>query len=192
MNGAGDFVVVWDSDGYSGNDGQDGSDVGVFGQRYDAAGNPSGPEFRVPQATLGRQRAPSVGLAGDGSFVVAWAGHTQAGAYDGILARRFDASGNPLTGDVFVGWASFSDHTALAMNDSGDFVVVSDEMRGRRFDASANALGPEFVLDPSPSPLFSDPYVAIDAAGAFVTTWDRGSETDVAARSFDDAGNPVP
>jgi hypothetical protein len=48
-----------------------------------------------------------------------------------------------------VGWASFSRHTAVAMNDSGEFVVSSDQMRGRRFDASANAVGPEFVLDPS-------------------------------------------
>ena len=38
---AGNFVVVWDSAD------QDGSDVGVFGQRYASSGAPLGPEFRV-------------------------------------------------------------------------------------------------------------------------------------------------
>src|SRR4029077_16050544 len=43
---SGDFVVVWAGD-Y-----QDGSSVGIFGQRYDSAGIPLGGEFQVNTFTL--------------------------------------------------------------------------------------------------------------------------------------------
>lgn len=42
---AGNFVVVWQSFG------QDGSGLGVFGQRYDSTGLPVGSEFQVNTAT---------------------------------------------------------------------------------------------------------------------------------------------
>ena len=41
MDGTGNFVVAWQSRG------QDGSDFGVYAQRYGAAGQPLGTEFRV-------------------------------------------------------------------------------------------------------------------------------------------------
>src|SRR5512145_1124827 len=46
----GNFVITWDS--YR----QDGSDYGVFAQRFDAAGAPRGVEFRVNTYTTGEQQ----------------------------------------------------------------------------------------------------------------------------------------
>ena len=182
MNGSGAFVVVWES-----GNAQDGSDAGVFGQRYDAAGNAVGAEFRVAVATFGTQWLASVGMAGDGSFVVAWDGHTQAAAYRAVHGRRFDASGNAVGGDFFVTW--FAGYTAMSMNNAGEFVVGTSGMRGRRFDASANALGPDFPLETSPY-VFARPSIAIDATGAFVATWARAAY--VVGRSFDASGNGGP
>ena len=44
---AGNFVIVWQAYGL------DGSAVGVFGRRYDAAGNALGPSFQVNTYTTG-------------------------------------------------------------------------------------------------------------------------------------------
>src|SRR5437870_3249851 len=49
---SGNFVVVWNS--YT----QDGSGMGVFGQRYAGSGVPLGPEFRVNTYTTGAQSGP--------------------------------------------------------------------------------------------------------------------------------------
>src|SRR5262245_47525792 len=51
---AGNFVVGWES--YT----QDGSDFGIFAQRYASTGAPLGGEFRVNTFTTSSQRAPAV------------------------------------------------------------------------------------------------------------------------------------
>src|SRR5207253_11488190 len=49
MSAAGDFVIAWQSLG------QDGSNTGVYAQRYSAAGVPQGGEFRVNTYTTNIQ-----------------------------------------------------------------------------------------------------------------------------------------
>jgi len=67
---AGGFVVVWQSGSYYGTEGQDGSNIGVFGQRLDAAASPVGGEFQVNTYTTGRQSTPAVAVQPTGGFVV--------------------------------------------------------------------------------------------------------------------------
>ena len=80
----GNFVVVWQSST------QDGLGDGVFGQRYDSAGAPLGPEFRVNTYTTADQREPSVAADPLGNFVVAWSSAAQDGSADGIFGQRFN------------------------------------------------------------------------------------------------------
>ena len=83
----GGFVVTWQSIG------QDGSDYGVYGQRYDGSGAAVGAEFLVNTTTASDQRYPSVaGLAG-GGFVVTWQSIGQDGSGAGVYGQRYDASG---------------------------------------------------------------------------------------------------
>jgi hypothetical protein len=63
---SGNFVVVWSST-------QDGSSLGVFGQRYASSGAPLGPEFRVNSYTTGDQRYLSVDADSAGNFS-SWSG----------------------------------------------------------------------------------------------------------------------
>ena len=63
----GGYVVVWIS-----SSSQDGSDDGVYAQRFSAGGVATGPEFLVNTTTAGGQTDPSVVGLSDGSFVVAW------------------------------------------------------------------------------------------------------------------------
>jgi len=82
---AGNFVVVW------GSDAQDGSQGGIFGQRFDSAGAAVGPEFRVNTYTTNRQAWVSVGADGAGDFVVVWTSYSQDGSVDGVFGQRFGA-----------------------------------------------------------------------------------------------------
>jgi hypothetical protein len=82
-DGAGNFVIVW------GSDPQDGFFAGVFGQRFDAAGAPLGPEFRVNTFTTNNQQSPSVGADDAGNFVVVWTSYSQDGSVEGVFGQRF-------------------------------------------------------------------------------------------------------
>ena len=159
MSSAGEFVVVWWSgpEYGSGQVGQDGSDLGVFGRRYDASGNPLSAEFQVNQYTTGGQWDPRIAMNPDGSFVVVWRSPQDA-QYAGIMARRYDNTGAPLGGEFRVnstelGYQSDPD---VALDSTGNAIVVwtsdgqdsSDEgVYGQRLDASGNKLGPEFNVN---------------------------------------------
>jgi hypothetical protein len=87
---AGNFVVVWASLG------QDGSDSGIFAQRYSSTGSPMGDEFRVNTWTTGFQGHPAVAMEpNDGLFVVLWDGEGPGDSV-GIFGQRYLTSGAPF------------------------------------------------------------------------------------------------
>lgn len=91
-------VVVWSS--WRG----DGDGWGVFGQRFDAAGQKVGGEFQVNTQTNSFQMKPSVTAFDDGHFFVVWQSlhqdpnHRWSGW--GIYGQRFGADGRRLGGEV--------------------------------------------------------------------------------------------
>ena len=87
-DGLGNFVVVWASSG------QDGSNYGVFGQRFNSVGTPFGGEFQVNTYTTNQQREPAVAADGAGNFVVSWISYGQDdGSNWGVYAQRFLSTG---------------------------------------------------------------------------------------------------
>lgn len=82
------FVVTWSSLD------QDGSGYGVFGQRYNSDGTPSGTEFQINTNTANDQKHPSVTALADGGFLVTWSSFNQDGDAWGVYGQRFDADGN--------------------------------------------------------------------------------------------------
>ena len=82
-DGAGNFVVLWQSLS------QDGSGLGVFGQRYAGSGVPLGPEFVVNTYTMAAQAVPSVAADSFGNFVVAWQSLNQDGSGYGVFGQRY-------------------------------------------------------------------------------------------------------
>ncbi|UWQ90485.1 hypothetical protein K3727_17190 [Rhodobacteraceae bacterium M382] len=82
----GGFVVTWTSEG------QDGSEGGVYAQRFDVDGEKLGVETRVSSPAVLDQSAPDVVTLPDGSYMIAW----QAEDGDGdrvIYAQAFDPEG---------------------------------------------------------------------------------------------------
>jgi hypothetical protein len=193
----GNFVVVWMS--------QDGSLYGVFGQRYDASGNRLGGEFRANSTTFLHQEYPAVASDAEGSFVVVWQGAGSEGPW-GIFGRRYDASGNPLGGELQVssrpGVRQYS--PAVASDAQAGFVVAWARYEGamadfdivaRRYDASGASLGSEFRVNNSTPYDQGAPAVTIDGDGDFVVVWQSQpsyyGRHEVVGQRFDAAGNRV-
>jgi hypothetical protein len=185
MDANGDSVVAWvTSDG-----------TGVYAQRYDAAGQPLGGEFRT--ATAGTM--PAVAAEADGDFIVAWVN-------GGVHALRYDAAGQPLGGEFTVSAPAAGNESfpLVATDAAGDFVVAWKYWAGegtseygisaRRYDAAGRPFGEEFKVGGA-APTGFGPSLASDAAGDFVIAWTGGDAptgySDVRARRYDAAGQPL-
>jgi hypothetical protein len=83
MDADGNFVITWYS--YV----QDGSDTGIYAQRYNNAGNPVGSEFRVNTCTTDYQLYPSVAMDANGNLVIAWESNMQDGDGFGIFMKHY-------------------------------------------------------------------------------------------------------
>lgn len=119
MDSAGNFVIAWSSDG------QDGSNTGIYAQRFDSAGAAIGNEFQAHTYTASSQVLPDVGMRADGSFVIVWQSEGPDGSGQGIVARSFNAAGTPLGPEVVTNvYTTVSQgEPAVTINDNG--IVVS-------------------------------------------------------------------
>jgi hypothetical protein len=171
----GNFVVVWT--GY-----QDGSRLGVFGQRFDSGGAAQGSEFQINFYTTNDQGGASVAAAPDGDFVVVWTNMLSYGDYD-ISGQRYNSEGVAQGGEFRVNsYTTFNQAApSVATDASGNFVVVwasnmgQDGHRagvfGQRFDSEGVAQGHEFRVNSYTTDDQADASVAYDASGNVVVVW---------------------
>ncbi|WP_300329058.1 DUF4347 domain-containing protein, partial [Accumulibacter sp.] len=117
MNASGAFVVGW-SDYSSGNSFE------IYCQRFDASGAAQGGKTRVNTSTTGYQEGAAVGMADDGSFVVAFEDSDSTSG--DIYFQRYNASGVAQGGNVRANTYTTSNqfYAAVAMNASGSFIVT--------------------------------------------------------------------
>jgi hypothetical protein len=180
-DGQGNFVVVWTDEpgpGFPPEPGHDGSGQGVFGQRYDAAGSPTGAEFRVNSYTTGDQAEPSVAKHPNGDFVVVWEGLGEGPGYE-IFGQRYDADGGALGLAFQVNTTPGSHLPEVAVAASGAFLIVWShvgtggvaEVRARRYDPAGVPLGPDFQVNSYTTGRQDYVDVASDADGNFVVVW---------------------
>jgi hypothetical protein len=193
------FVVVWASEN------QDGSDHGIYAQRYRTDGTRAGTEFRVNTVTANRQTAPAVSLYGTNAFVVAWASRGQDGANStGVYAQRYNGAGAKVGGEfrVNVATAGTQHQPAIARLKNGSFVIVFGSENGtsevilRRFTATGGAatVG-EFRVNTFTNGDQSFPSVAGTAGGGFTVAWmstnQDGSGRGVYAQRYNAGGTRV-
>lgn len=197
MDAGGDFVVTWSS--YR----QDRQGWGIFAQRYGATGITQGREFQVNVVTTRDQINSSVAMDATGEFVVTWTSIANTVGTTGIFARMFQAGGTPVGSEFKVNsyTTGAQDHSAVAMDATGNFVVSWDASSGdgngygifaRRFNASGTPLGLNFTVNTFTKNNQFAPAIARDAAGDFVITWESdlkdGSGFGIAARRYNAAG----
>ena len=200
---AGNFVVVWESDG------QDGSGWGIFGQRFDAAGNALGGEFQINTTTSGDQRGASVATDAAGNFVVTWSSDGQDGSGWGVYGRRFDDAGTALGGEFLVNaYTAGNQHQAsVAANADGEFAIVwtsvgQDGSSGgvylRRYDSDGTALAAPTRVNQTTSGDQTGASVSINAGGDVLVAWQSFGQDlilvgdyGVYARRYDSSGAAV-
>ena len=198
--GSGNFVVVWASDG------QDGSNFGIFGQRFSASGLPQGSEFQVNTYATGKQYSPAVASDANGNFVVVWQGDGEDGSGNGIFGQRFSALGVPQGPEFRVNsYTTFTQNRpAVASDSGGNFVVVWQSdfqdasgvgVFGQRFNNAGVAQGSEFQVNSYTTGFQSTAAVASDPGGNFLVVWassapQDGSGSAVMGQRFNAAGIP--
>ncbi|MBK7954247.1 MAG: hypothetical protein IPK02_09950 [Candidatus Accumulibacter sp.] len=178
---AGQYVIVWQSYG------QDSDSWGVFGQRYDVNGSAIGPEFQVNTTTPGAQYGQNmvgIGALSTGGFVVAW--ESGDGSGNGIYAQRYDANGQPLSGEFQVNrpaenYAEQIQPRVLGL-DGGAFVIAyadgyyadgdSYGVRVQHYDASGvAAAGGPVTVNTAVANNQSFPQLARLNDGGYVVVW---------------------
>jgi len=145
IDGTGNFVVVWTD-----HDSRDGSDAGVFGQRFDSSANPVGSEFQVNTYTTDGQGLFGTSVAADaaGNFMVVWDSLRQDGNEFGLFGQRYDSAGSPIGPEFPVNAHTGSRQVRAdaAADGAGNFVAAWDSygqdgssygVFGQRYDAAA-------------------------------------------------------
>ena len=193
VDAAGNLVIVWFSLL------QDGSGWGLYGQRYDAAGIPQGPEFAINAYTTSHQFLHDVATDAAGNFVVAWHSEGQDGDSGGIFARRFDAAGAPLGGELQVNTHTTGDQSRpdVGVDADGSFAVVwrsphdgdGQGIFGRRYDTTGTPVGGEFMVNGFTPHDEDSPAVEHNGNGTFVVVWDgERLDREIFAQRYEETG----
>ena len=191
MSSGGAFMIAW----------TDSQTNDVSAQRYNASGVAQGGQFRVNATASSGAGYASSAMDGSGNFVIAWES-AQAGNLN-IYGQRYNASGAAQGGEFLVNatTAGAQSNTAVAIDSSGNFVVVWDAatqdagtagVYAQRFNASGVAQGSEFRVNTTSTDNQEVPAVAMNAAGGFVVTWKSnlqdGSGWGVYAQEYNASG----
>jgi hypothetical protein len=177
----GSWVMVWDSFD------QDGDQMGVFGQRFDAVGKALGEEFQINSYVAESQASSDVAALSDGGFIVAWhSTGSQDGSGYGVFGQRFDAAGGKVGNELALNSTTNSHQIDCAVTGltDGGFVSAwrhnSDGsgygIRGRSFDSLSAPQQGDYQIN---SYTYNQQYYADVAAvpgGGYVAVWQSDSQ----------------
>ena len=175
----GGWLASWASNG------QDGSDFGIYAQRFSALGAKLGGEFLVNTTTFRDQNYPSVIPLLDGGWVICWTSLWQDGSGYGVYGQRYDKLGaatgtefqiNTYTDD------SQSQPSGSALTDGGWVIVWSsmeqeyqggrDGVYGQRYSVQGTPLGTEFHINTTQWNWQTNPHVTALSTGGWVVSWE--------------------
>ena len=183
----GRFVVVWNESGGR-----------IGGIRAHSDGLPIGSAFEISAPSAPPSFSPTIAMAATGDFVVAWESRRSDPPDSDVFARRFDAQGNRVGGELQVSTSTRDLHSkpSVAMADNGSFVVAWEsgtpdgtnaEIRAQRFSSNGARVGPELQVNSFTPGTQTEPAVAMSSSGSFVVAWSAGvadSPGGVFAQSF--------
>jgi len=167
----GGYIIVWID---AGNDGQG---TGIYGQRFNANGTKAGAEFLVNTTTSGDQYSPSLAVAPDGSFLVAWEGpgtsidafaqkFTKLGVKDGTeFLLNTSVSGNQRYPEI----QFYPDGTFVAAFVDGAQTVL------QRFDSDNRTIGQETRISSGSGNVVLDG-LCVRADNSVVLFWTAGAD----------------
>ena len=172
------FEVVWQSEGQDGAAGTGAS--GIVARAFDGAGNPQSGELAINLPATGAHSHPRIASDPSGNFVVAWEGLTAGGSV--VLARRFNAAGTALSGQLMVDASPTgpAHDPVVAANAVGDFVVVWDALGQdgsgaavltQAFDNRSQPLGGKLQLNTTAAGDQGFGGAGLSAGGSLMVAW---------------------
>ncbi len=183
----GGFVITWISQGQD-NAAANGGGYGVYGQRYDANGNPAGGEFLVNTTIAGDQTFSAITGLDGGGFLVTWATYNLTTLRYEIYGQLYGANGVAIDGEFMVstpieGRQLLSSVTAMP---DGGFVIVWNSEEGaaissadsiydiyaQRYDASGAKIGDAMLVNTTVADNQTNPSITVLSDGSYVVTWD--------------------
>ncbi|HEV7670023.1 MAG TPA: hypothetical protein VGS22_16000 [Thermoanaerobaculia bacterium] len=184
---AGRFFVVWGAPATTSRLAQ------VFGQRFDAAGRPTGPRLRFAASTHG-EVTPDVAMAPDGRAVVVWQSFTDRFDNEGfrladVYFRRLRPDGTFAGPPVLA--VSEGEISRVAMRADGSFGLATEIYNGEAsfydiylslYAADGGTLREPFEITSGLNETAAqyDPAIAAAADGRMFVAWtDRAADTDV-------------
>ena len=191
MNAAGVFAIAY----------------GASGQLFGADGQSLGGAFGINQQMVPIVKSTVV-IDNNGNSVFAWEAVFSSGSADEIHARRFDASGSPLSDEFRVNTTTTGTMRApeIAMAADGSFVVVWNASIGpggaggvlfQRYNADGTPAGSETRVSSQAFDGFGSnspaAQVAMAADGRFAIVWrqDDGDGKGIYAQQFAADGTPL-
>ena len=206
----GSYVAAWESFG------EDGSNFGVFAQRFDANGVGIDPApFQVNTTTLREQSAPAIAVDASGNVLVVWQSKGQdEGNTFGVFGQWYNSAGTRLGNEFRVNSVTAGDQKApsVAIDGSGKAAVAwqSFGQDGSDWGVYYSRLDPVSggVADTTPSGDIrvndavsgaqQNPSVAAAANGNFVVAWEAvdplggaDASLDIYAKVYNSAGTQI-
>ena len=130
----GGAVAAWQSQGQ---DADSTGGWGIFGQRFDTAGEKFGSEFQVNTFTEEDQRLPQIAAMPDGGFFIAWMSDGQVASGMDVMGQRYDVQGDPVGAELFINVVTNSyqrNPSPAALNDGSVLVAFhADDWDGSYF-----------------------------------------------------------
>lgn len=190
-NAAGDYVVAWRS--------VDTASSKVMVRLFHADGTAATGEITVASNEM-TWRNPTVAIADNGRFVVAWTKANVAYFDDAsTFARVYNPDGTPATGVITVAAASGNAANLMsdvAMDAAGNFAVLyrnwrptsgnaeSATIRLQRYSAAGAAIGGAITVADTTAYMNWRQTIAMDSTGRFVVAWDSGLSRTVLAQRY--------
>lgn len=154
MDLEGNFIVVWES-WY-----QDGSERGVYAQKFNSEGIKDGTEFLVNTTTLYSQCKPTISFFNNGNYIIVWESWLESEKGYNLFAKIYDKQGNILKDEFQINsytdnYQWYSDLTTYSDN-SFDIVWCSWEQDGydggiylKSYDSLSVPLSDEILINSS-------------------------------------------
>lgn len=156
------------------------------------------------QATSGDVRGSeqAVAISASGEYVVVWTSDQNSGADadgSGVLMRRFNASGVPLTNEIQVNTQTTGNQlsASVALDESGRGVVVwrdDKEIMARIFNTDGSFVGAEFRVNTTTTGNRLNATVDMQANGNFIVAWSgegNNGNDEIYYRRFTIDGTPT-
>jgi len=182
------FMAVWQSNNQDQVPG-----FGIYGQRFSAAGQKAGQEFKINTYVTSSQVTPAIAVLKAGTYVIAWDSFGQDGSGNGIYMQRYTAQGAKLGNETRVNPTTVGPQVQPAVTavSDGGYVVAwcSDDgsfngIFGRRYTLNGAGSGGVFRINTATSGIQDEPALATYAGGRFVATWTTEVSLDVSSQRY--------